>query len=124
MFVGRWSTAKEACVADDQGSVTVLAVVWLAVFGVLIAFGVQAGGVVVRRHEVAAAADLAAVAAAAHLTDGVDLACERARWVVERMGKRLIGCAAGGWEVVVEVEGSISPFGAVSVRARAGPAEG
>jgi secretion/DNA translocation related TadE-like protein len=115
---------KESGVLDDRGAVTVLAVVWLAVFGLLIAFGVQAGGVVVRRHEVVAAADLAAVAAAAHLPEGVAVACERARWVVERMDKRLIGCAASGWEVVVEVEGSVSPFGAMSVRARAGPVDG
>ena len=71
----------------DRGSVTVVGVAWLAVFAVLIAFGVQLGGVVVRRHEVAGAADLAALAAAAHLPDGVVVACERARWVVERMDR-------------------------------------
>lgn len=109
---------------DDRGSVTVIGVAWLAVFAVLIAFGVHLGGVVVRRHEVAGAADLAALAAAAHLPDGVAVACERARWVVERMDQRLIGCSVSGWEVVVEVEGSVSGFGAVSVRARAGPADG
>jgi hypothetical protein len=40
------------------------------------------------------------------------------------MDQRLIGCAVSGWEVVVEVEGSVPLFGAVSVRARAGPADG
>lgn len=109
---------------DDRGSVTVVGVAWLAVFALLLGFGVQLGGVVVRRHEVAGAADLAALAAAGHLPDGVAGACERARWVVERMDQRLIGCAASGWEVVVEVEGSVALFGAVSVRARAGPADG
>ena len=108
----------------DRGSVTVVGVAWLAVFGLLITVGVQVGGVVVRRHEVEGAADLGALAAAAHLPDGVVVACERARWVVERSGERLIGCAATGWEVVVEVEGVVPLFGALSVRARAGPAEG
>jgi secretion/DNA translocation related TadE-like protein len=109
---------------DDRGSVTVVGVAWLAVFALLLGFGVQLGGVVVRRHEVAGAADLAALAAAGHLPDGVAGACERARWVAERMDQRLIGCAVSGWEVVVEVEGSVPLFGAVSVRARAGPADG
>jgi secretion/DNA translocation related TadE-like protein len=109
---------------DDRGSATVVGVAVLAVFALLIAFGVQVGEVVVRRHEVAGAADLAALAAAAHLPDGVVVACERARWVVERMDQRLIGCAVSGWEVVVEVEGSVPLFGAVSVRARAGPTDG
>lgn len=109
---------------DDRGSATVFGLAWLAVFALLITFGVQVGGVVVRRHEAEGAADLGALAAAAHLPDGVVVACERARWVVERMGKRLIGCAASGWEVVVEVEEVVPLFGAFSVRARAGPAEG
>ncbi|MCS7484236.1 Rv3654c family TadE-like protein [Umezawaea endophytica] len=108
----------------DRGSVTVVGVVWLVVFGLLIAGGVQVGGVVVKRHEVEGAADLGALAAAAHLPDGVVVACERARWVVERSGGRLIGCAVSGWEVVVAVEGVVPLFGAVSVRAKAGPAEG
>jgi secretion/DNA translocation related TadE-like protein len=111
-------------VADDGGSATVFGVAALAVVVVLVVFGVQLGGVVVRRHEVEAAADLAALAAAAHLPDGVAVACDRARWVVERMGERLTGCAVSGWEVIVAVEGVVPLFGVVDVRARAGPAEG
>ena len=90
----------------------------------MVVFGVQVGGVVVRRHEVEVAADLAALAAAAHLPDGVAVACDRARWVVERAGERLVGCAVSGWEVIVAVEGAVPLFGAVGVRARAGPTEG
>ncbi|HEX6341437.1 Rv3654c family TadE-like protein [Umezawaea sp.] len=108
----------------DRGSATVLGVAWLVVFALLTSLGVQVGGAVVVRHEVEGAADLAALAAAAHLADGVGPACDRARWVVERAGKRLIGCAASGWEVEVDVEGIVPLFGAVSVRTRAGPAEG
>ena len=99
-------------------------VVGMAVVVGVAAVCLQVGGVVVRRHEVGAAADLAALAAAAHLPDGVAVACGRARWVVERMGERLGGCAVSGWEVIVAVEGDVSGFGPLSVRARAGPAEG
>ncbi|WNV91724.1 Rv3654c family TadE-like protein [Umezawaea sp. Da 62-37] len=110
--------------ADDRGVATVVGVACIAVFALLIVFGVRLGGVVVERHEVAGAADLAALAAAAHLTDGPVGACDRARWVAERMGKRLGECAVSGWEVVVRVDGAVSVFGTPSVRARAGPAEG
>ncbi|PRY46212.1 Rv3654c family TadE-like protein [Umezawaea tangerina] len=103
---------------------TVIGVACIAVFALLAVFGIRLGTLVVERHEVAAAADLAALAAAAHLPDGVVGACDRARWVAERMGKRLGGCAVSGWEVVVRVDGVGSVFGTPSVRARAGPAEG
>lgn len=108
---------------EDRGSATVLGVGALAVLVLLITFGVHLGEVVVRRHEASGAADLAALAAAAHLLDGEASACDRARWVAERMGTSLVGCSVLGWEVTVEVTGVPTVFGATNVSARAGPTE-
>jgi secretion/DNA translocation related TadE-like protein len=108
---------------DDRGSATVLGVACLAVLTLLISVGIQLAGAVVRRHELTSAADLAALAAAAHLTEGVQPACDRAAWVVERMGKRLTGCVVSGWEVVVQVGEREMAFGTTNARARAGPTE-
>jgi secretion/DNA translocation related TadE-like protein len=108
---------------DDRGSATVLGVACLAVLTLLISVGIQLAGAVVRWHELTSAADLAALAAAAHLTEGVQPACDRAAWVVERMGKRLTGCVVSGWEVVVQVGEREMAFGTTNARARAGPTE-
>ncbi|MCE6999607.1 helicase [Saccharothrix sp. S26] len=85
--------------------------------------GVQVGEVLVDRRRVGAAADLGALAAAGQLGGGGAHACARAEWVVERMGGRLVACLVEGWEVEVQVSGEVAVFGAVSARARAGPAE-
>ncbi len=109
---------------DDRGAASVVAVAVMGVLCAVLVFGVRLGEVVIARHRVAAAADLAAVAAAGWLGDGRSLACGRAGWVAERMGGRVTSCVVSGWEVVVEVEGPASLFGAPSARARAGPGEG
>jgi secretion/DNA translocation related TadE-like protein len=101
----------------------VLGVACLAVLTLLISVGIQLGGAVVRRRELAGAADLAALAAAAHLVEGEQPACDRAAWVAERMGKRLTGCAVNGWEVIVQVDERDMAFGTTNARARAGPTE-
>ncbi|NGY59588.1 flp pilus-assembly TadE/G-like family protein [Lentzea sp. NEAU-D13] len=84
--------------------------------------GAQVGAAVVARHRVTGAADLAALAAAARLTDGDGSACEQARRVAEANRSTLDSCAVSGWEVVVQLS-AITPFGPVNARARAGPAE-
>ncbi|QQQ76744.1 pilus assembly protein TadE [Saccharothrix sp. 6-C] len=108
----------------DRGSASVVAVAVAAVWFGLVAVGVHVGEVVVARHRVGAAADLGALAAAGQLVGGVAHACDRAEWVVERMGGRLASCHVEGWEVSVHVIGeAVTVFGAPSARARAGPAE-
>ncbi|QFZ16315.1 Rv3654c family TadE-like protein [Saccharothrix syringae] len=109
---------------DDRGAASVFAVAVAGVWFGLAAVGVRFGEEVVVRHRLAAAADLGALAAAAHLVDGVAVGCAKAGVVVGRMGGRLVRCDVAGWEVVVEVEGGPSLFGAPSARARAGPTEG
>jgi secretion/DNA translocation related TadE-like protein len=93
----------------------------------LIVLGLQVGGAMVTRHRVAAAADLAALAAAGQVLAGVDRACERARWVVERMSATMTACRIVEWEAYVEVTarppGWAALSGTANAHARAGPAE-
>ncbi|MEV6021134.1 MULTISPECIES: Rv3654c family TadE-like protein [unclassified Streptomyces] len=108
--------------SSDRGSATVWAVgaiaVLCAVFGAVLSMG-QA---VVVRHRAAGAADLAALAAADHWSDGGAAACASAERVAQAQRARLVRCA---------VEGQISDVTAVSgtgpitaeVRSRAGPPE-
>ncbi|MEU1528384.1 Rv3654c family TadE-like protein [Streptomyces fagopyri] len=106
---------------SDRGSATVWAVgviaLLCAVFGAVLAMG----QVVVVRHRAAGAADLAALAAADHWTEGSPAACAEADRVARAQRARLARCAVEG-EIsdVTAVSGS-GPF-AAEVRSRAGPA--
>ncbi|MBM7857905.1 secretion/DNA translocation related TadE-like protein [Lentzea nigeriaca] len=84
--------------------------------------GAQIGAALVVRHRVTGAADLAALAGATSLVDGDETACEQAKRVAQSNGGVLESCSTSGWEVVVEVSAT-TPFGPVSARSRAGPAE-
>ncbi|MGW5254120.1 Rv3654c family TadE-like protein [Streptomyces sp. NPDC004012] len=107
---------------SDRGSATVWAVcltgALCAVFGVLLA----QGEAVLVRHRAAAAADLAALAAADHWTEGDEAACTRAGRVAGTQGGRLVRCVVAGEVSDVTVASVSGPFTA-EVRARAGPAE-
>ncbi len=77
---------------------------------------------VAARHRAEGAADLGALAAAAHVVDGVGAACARAKWVVERMGAELTGCAVSGWDALIETRvRSVTLIGPARALARAGP---
>ena len=114
--------------AGDAGVATVWAVGLIAALcaatGLLLWFGAATEV----RHRAVNAADLSALAAAAHAPMGTDYACGRARWVAERMRVDLTYCALHGWDAVVEV--AIRPPAILSdtrpalARARAGPADG
>ncbi|KAA2262277.1 flp pilus-assembly TadE/G-like family protein [Solihabitans fulvus] len=111
----------------DRGSASVWAVGILAVLIMFVTVGADLGAVAITRHRAAGAADLAALAAAAQLPVGEPSACERARWVVERMRAEMHSCTVQGWDVSVEVTarppGVLAMFGATNAKARAGPAE-
>jgi secretion/DNA translocation related TadE-like protein len=106
----------------DRGSAAVSGVVAMLLLIIVTAAGAQVGAAVVARHRVTAAADLAALAAAARLTEGDESACEQAKRAAEANRSTLESCVVSGWEVVVEVS-AVTPFGPVNARARAGPAE-
>ncbi|MEU5221771.1 Rv3654c family TadE-like protein [Streptomyces toyocaensis] len=97
-------------------SVGVVAVLCV-VFGVVLALG----QVVVVRHRAAGGADLAALAAADHWTQGATAACARADRVARAQGTRLVRCVITGEVSDVSVASGPGPF-TVEARARAGPA--
>ncbi|WP_338896888.1 Rv3654c family TadE-like protein [Streptomyces sp. TG1A-60] len=115
-----WPSCLARSAHSERGSATVWAVgaiaVLCAVFGVVLALG-QA---LVVRHQAAATADLAALAAADHWMKGSEGACATAQRVARAQGGRVVLC---------EVEGEISDVTAASgtvpltaeARARAGP---
>lgn len=89
--------------------------------------GVYVGSAVIARHRAQAAADLAAVAAAAHLTDGTGAACSRASALAHAMRTAVTHCVVEDLDVVVTVETSV-PLGRIAVgparaTARAGPVD-
>ncbi|MFI1360839.1 Rv3654c family TadE-like protein [Streptomyces sp. NPDC020898] len=105
---------------SDRGSATVWSVgaiaVLCVVFGIVLAAG-QAG---VARHRAAAGADLAALAAADHWTQGASAACARADRVASAQGTRLVRCAMVGETSDLTVTAGRGLF-AAEVRSRAGP---
>lgn len=117
----RFLGARLAAGRADRGSATVWSVgaigVLCVVFGVVLALG-QA---VVVRHRAAGGADLAALAAADHWTDGPEGACARAAELARAQGTRLVRCALVGEISDVTAASGRGPFTA-EVRARAGPA--
>ncbi|WP_018683877.1 Rv3654c family TadE-like protein [Actinokineospora enzanensis] len=108
----------------DGGFATVWVAAVSAVLMSIFLLVLTLGAATVARHRAEAAADLAALAAAAHAVSGPEAACARARWVVERMGARLDACGLDGWvaAVAVTVRPGLPTAGAASARARAGPA--
>ena len=111
----------------DRGSVTI----WAAALAGLVWLGSSAavlyGSAVADRHRAEAAADLAALAAAVHVPDGVASACAVAARIAVDNGGSLRSCEVVGDEVEIVVSrrvrvGGLAPFAAVA-RARAGPVE-
>nr|WP_055532453.1 Rv3654c family TadE-like protein [Streptomyces graminilatus] len=95
-----------------MGAIAVLCVV----FGAVLAMGQAA----VARHRAAAGADLAALAAADHWTEGASAACARAGRVASAQGARLVRCVMVGETSDLTVISGRGLF-AAEVRSRAGP---
>jgi secretion/DNA translocation related TadE-like protein len=111
---------------DDRGSGTV----WmLALIGMTWSVAVMAmtvGGVRVARHRAYAAADLAALAAASHATDGSHSACALASRIAQNSGGRLRQCVFHGRVSDVTVTSEVRGLPALgrlsaTAHARAGP---
>ncbi|MEU8118596.1 Rv3654c family TadE-like protein [Spirillospora sp. NPDC049024] len=112
--------------SGDRGSGTV----WVLAFAVLIwVVGVAAvlvGGVRSARHRGEAAADTAALAGAARVSDGGGAACARAKAIAIQSGARVVRCQVRGEIVDVLVAVDVTmPMGLkgrrIVSRARAGP---
>jgi secretion/DNA translocation related TadE-like protein len=113
--------------SDDRGSATIWAVSAVAVLLAVTMLVLQLAAAVSTRHRAEAAADLAALAAAAHAVQGPDSACALASTVTEGMDAELVRCELDGWDAVVEVTvagpASLSGLGSGRGRARAGPVQ-
>ncbi len=84
----------------DAGGASVFAAFAMLALLSLTVLGVQVGGAVVARHGAQSAADLAALAAAAALSQGHD-ACVAAEHVASGNGARLGECTVEGRTVLV-----------------------
>ncbi|MDQ0992209.1 secretion/DNA translocation related TadE-like protein [Streptomyces sp. V3I7] len=105
----------------DRGSATVWSVGAIAVLCVVFGIVLALGQAVVTRHRAAAGADLAALAAADHWSEGTGAACARAGGAARAQGTRLVRCVIVGEVSDVTAAAGRGPF-AAAVRARAGPA--
>jgi secretion/DNA translocation related TadE-like protein len=81
------------------------------------------GSAVVARHRAQAAADLAALAAAARLPAGPEMACAQATTVAREMRVDGIQCAVDDLDAVVTIEMrvAVGGWGWARAAARAGP---
>lgn len=107
---------------DERGSATIWAVAAMTALVAVVVLVLQLGSAVATRHRAESAADLAALAVAAHVLEGRDAACGRARTVTDGMGATLARCELDGWDAVVEVDvAGPAGLGSGHGRARAGP---
>ncbi|MGX1627376.1 Rv3654c family TadE-like protein [Streptomyces albidoflavus] len=104
----------------DRGAATVWAAVASAALCAVFAALLAMGHAVAVRHQAGGVADLAALAAADHWSEGEEGACARARRVAAAQGAEVVRCALVGEVSDVTAEAGAGPF-AVRVRARAGP---
>ncbi|QYN23606.1 Rv3654c family TadE-like protein [Amycolatopsis sp. DSM 110486] len=108
---------------NDDGVATVWTAIVIAALVGLAAAGCWLGAAVAARHRVEAAADLGALAAAAHAADGPARACDRAREVADHQGAVVIACSWHERDALVEVRAAppVPGLPPPSARARAGP---
>jgi len=105
--------------------------VWLLAAGLLVVLLSLAvagvGAAVVARHRAQAAADLGALAGAAHAIEGEEIACRHAATIVVANRGRLVACWLEDLDVLVTAEvrpsGYAATAGPARASARAGPAE-
>jgi len=126
MTVPDRAARPRADAASDAGVATVWAATALAALAGVLAVGLHLGSAIVARHRAEAAADLAALAAAGHATDGETAACNEGQRVAEAMGARVALCRLAGWEVLLEAQVPL-PFAlpgtsTATGRAHSGPA--
>ncbi|MFJ9176620.1 Rv3654c family TadE-like protein [Streptomyces sp. NPDC102360] len=105
----------------DRGSATVWVVLAMAVVGAVFGAVLAMGQAVEARHRAGSAADLAALAAADHWTEGRAKACALATRVARAQAAGVVRCAVRGEVSDVTAVAGKRMFRA-EVRARAGPA--
>lgn len=111
---------------QDSGVATIWTAMAVAALTGVAVLGCWLGSAVIARHRAESAADLGALAAASHAAEGPERACERARWVADRMGVTLLSCRWQRLDAFVEVKAptiALAGLPAPAARARAGPAD-
>jgi len=111
--------------SPDSGAATIWTAMAVSALTGVATLAIWLGAAVVARHQAESAADLGALAAASHASEGPAQACERARWVADRMGVTLRTCRWQGLDALVEVEARAPALPGLphpSAHARAGPA--
>ncbi len=110
----------------ERGSVTVYALIASAALSLAMLIAAQATSVIRLQHEVAAAADLAAVAAATKIVEGGD-GCAAAREIARRNDVHLTKCQLSYEVATVTARAATAKMWGkrfvVQRRARAGPAD-
>lgn len=114
--------------AGEAGTATVVVLGLAAVLLLCGAVATALGAVAVARQQAASAADLSALAGAAVVLHGPDVACGRARAVADDVGAVLASCIVQGdrVDVVAQVRpgGPLGRLGTAAVGAAAGPVPG
>jgi secretion/DNA translocation related TadE-like protein len=102
----------------------VLALGLITVILGLAGVGASVVTVIATRHQADAAADLAALAAAAHALEGESAACDAARHITRAQHVMLVSCRLESLDAVVEVAlrppGRVGQWGVAHGKARAG----
>lgn len=115
---------RQADPHPDSGVATIWTAMAVAALTGVALLGCWLATAVLARHRAETAADLGALAAASHAVEGPARACERARWIADRMAVTLLTCRWQRLDAFVEVQAPGLPFGGLpgpAARARAGP---
>lgn len=110
--------------STDSGVATIWTAMAVAALTGVAVLACWLGAAVLARHRAESAADLSALAAASHAAEGQARACERARWIADRMAVSLLTCRWQRLDAFVEVQAPSLGFAGLpgpSARARAGP---
>ncbi|MFF0149937.1 Rv3654c family TadE-like protein [Micromonospora sp. NPDC005203] len=94
----------------QRGGATVLVLAIGLVFLVVGTFGAAVAAAQLADQRAAVAADLGALAGAAHPLDGEVMACAFAGDVASRNAGRMVGCRLDGLDVLVTVEVAFTPL--------------
>lgn len=117
---------RDRVVDRDRGTATVLACVGAVVLLLVTGLAVHLGAAVLARQRAETGADLAALAGAAQLLRGIEVACATAIRVAQANVVAVTGCRADGLDLLIEVSAQVGggAFGGTATgRARAGPVE-
>ncbi|MFG1838738.1 Rv3654c family TadE-like protein [Micromonospora sp. NPDC049175] len=112
----------------QRGGATVLVLAIGLVFLLFGTFGAAIAAAQLADQRAAVAADLGALAAAAHPLDGAAMACALAADIASRNAGRTVDCRLDGLDVLVTVEVAFTPLPGLTwvatSTARAGPVRG